>query len=216
MTGLFISFEGGEGSGKTTQINKLAENLTAKGQRVVTTREPGGTPEGDKIRDLIVQREGGRWNPIAETLLLFAARSMHVQKIIQPALEDGNIVITDRFTDSTLAYQGYGHGVSLEKIEHINSLVLDDFKPDLTFILDVKPEEGLMRSERRLASETLGVKQTEDKFERLDLKFHKSLREGFLDIARKDKQRCHILNASLSIEELSKEIERIVMEKVGA
>lgn len=97
--GLFITFEGGEGSGKTTQVNRLAQFLTEKGRKVVTTREPGGTPEGEKIRDLLVQRDGGEWNPVSEVLLLFAARTMHVDKIILPALEKGKIVISDRFTD---------------------------------------------------------------------------------------------------------------------
>ena len=109
MSGFFITFEGGEGSGKTTQINRLASTLTHLGKQVVTTREPGGTVEAEKIRDFLVQRDGGDWSPIAEALLLFAAREMHYQKVIKPALENGKIVICDRFTDSTRAYQGYGH-----------------------------------------------------------------------------------------------------------
>ena len=192
MAGLFISFEGGEGSGKTTQINKLAESLTEQGRKVITTREPGGTPEGDKIRDLIVQREGGEWNPMAETLLLFAARTMHVQKTIKPALDDGKIVISDRFTDSTISYQGYGHGLATETIEDIAQISIDGLKPDITFILDIDPKEGLDRSQRRLASEQLGVDQTEDRFERLDVTFHEKLREGFLSIAKNEPDRCHV------------------------
>lgn len=215
MSGLFISFEGGEGSGKTTQINKLAESLTTKGHKVITTREPGGTPEGDKIRDLIVQREGGDWSPMAETLMLFAARSIHVERIIRPGLEEGKIVITDRFTDSTVAYQGYGRDFPLETIEEINNLVLDGLKPDLTFILDIDPEEGLTRSERRLASEKLGLKQTEDKFERMDFEFHKKLRRGFLDITEREPERCHVMDAGLAVEDLGQAIEDIVLERLG-
>lgn len=215
MTGLFISFEGGEGSGKTTQINKLSQMLTDNGHKVITTREPGGTPEGDKVRDLIVQRDGGDWNPMAETLLLFAARTMHVEKIIGPALDEGKIIITDRYTDSTVAYQGYGHGLALDKIEDINKLVLDGLKPDLTFILDIDPKAGLERSERRLASETLGVNQTEDKFERMDFSFHEKLRQGFLTIAKNEPERCHVIDATQSMEDMTADIARVVLERLG-
>ena len=213
-SGLFISFEGGEGSGKTTQINKLAESLTQQGCRVVTTREPGGTPEAEKIRDFIVQRAGGDWTPMAECLLLFAARTMHVEKIIRPALEKGKIVISDRFTDSTRSYQGYGRGFSLEKIEELNTLVLDGFEPDLTFILDIDPEIGLTRSERRLASEQMDIKQTEDKFERLDFDIHKAIRKGFLEIAEKEPERCHVIDATLSIEDMAQVIQSIAQERL--
>lgn len=215
MSGLFISFEGGEGSGKTTQINKLAEALTEAGHKVVTTREPGGTPEGDKIRDLIVQRDGGQWSPMAETLLLFAARAMHVQKTILPALEDGKIVITDRFTDSTTSYQGHGHGLAIDKIEDIAKLSIDGLKPDVTLILDIEAKAGLERSQRRLASEQLGVNQTEDRFERLDISFHEKLRQGFLTIAKDDPKRCHIIDATQDIEEMAQKILDIVTERLG-
>ena len=214
-SGLFISFEGGEGSGKTTQINKLAEILTHNKRKVITTREPGGTPEGEKIRSLIVQREGGDWNPMAECLLLFAARVMHVEKIIKPALERGKIIISDRFTDSTRAYQGYGRGFSLDMIEKINTLTLGDFKPDLTFILDIEPQKGLSRSSRRLAAEDLQINQTEDRFENMDLEFHEKLRKGFLGIAKKDPKRCVVLDAALPIDDLTKKIHKIVEERLS-
>ncbi|MCB1531249.1 MAG: dTMP kinase [Alphaproteobacteria bacterium] len=214
MPALFISFEGGEGSGKTTQINKLAEALTERGLKVVTTREPGGTPEGDKVRDLIVQRDGGDWSPLAETLLLFAARTMHVQKTILPALENGKVVITDRFTDSTVSYQGYGHGLNIDTIEQINSIVLDGLKPDLTFILDIDAKAGLQRSERRLASEQFGVDQTEDRFERLDISFHEKLRQGFLEIAKNDPARCHVIDATQDVEQIAQQIEGIVTDRL--
>ena len=213
--GLFITFEGGEGSGKTTQINRLATELTEKGHKVVTTREPGGTPESEKIREFIVQREGGDWSPMAECLLLFAARIMHVDKVIQPALDEGKIVISDRFTDSTVAYQGYGRGFDIKEIEKLNKLVLGNFKPDLTFILDIDPEEGLTRSERRLASESLDIKQTEDRFERLDLDFHKKIRQGFLDIADSDPKRCHVIEGTVPIDEMSEKIMQIVFERLS-
>lgn len=214
-SGLFISFEGGEGSGKTTQINKLAEFLTQQGHKIVTTREPGGTPEAEKIRDFIVQRDGGEWSAMAECLLLFAARAMHVDKIIKPALANGKTVISDRFTDSTRSYQGYGRNMPLDKIESINTLVLDGFEPDLTFILDIDPEIGLKRSGRRLASEQLDIKQTEDKFERLDINIHTAIRNGFLDIASKNPDRCEIIDATLSIDDMATEIQNCVKERLS-
>lgn len=162
---LFITFEGGEGSGKTTQINRLSQELLNLKHKVITTREPGGTPEAENIRNLIVQRDAGDWTPMAETLLLFAARVMHVDKIIKPALAENKTVICDRFTDSTMAYQGYGHQTDIDQIKAINDLSLGGFEPDLTFILDIDPEEGLQRSDRRLAAEKFQVKQREDRYE---------------------------------------------------
>ncbi len=212
--GLFISFEGGEGSGKTTQINKLAQKLTDKKYKVITTREPGGTPEAEKIRDLLVQRTGGDWNPMAECLLLYAARVMHLEKTILPALEKGKIVITDRFFDSTFAYQGYGREFPLHYIHSLNDLVVGGFKPDLTIILDVDPDKGLARSTRRLAAESLQVRQTEDRFESLDVGFHERLRKGFLEIAAKDPARCHVVDATAEIDEISAKIETLVMGKL--
>lgn len=213
--GLFITFEGGEGSGKTTQINRLSSTLSQLGYKVLTTREPGGTPEGEKIRDLIVQRDAGNWVPMAEVLLLFAARIMHVSKVIKPALEEGKIVICDRFADSTTAYQGYGHGVDQHVLDEINTIAMGHFKPDITFILDIDPEVGLQRSDRRLAAEQFQVKQREDRYEQLDIEFHKRLRRGFLDIAQKEPDRCHILDGSQDIDTVSKQIADIVRGKVG-
>lgn len=213
--GLFITFEGGEGSGKTTQVNRLAQFLTEKGRKVVTTREPGGTPEGEKIRDLLVQRDDGEWNPVSEVLLLFAARTMHVDKIILPALEKGKIVISDRFTDSTRAYQGYGHKFPLDIIEELNSMVVGDFAPDITFILDIETEKGIARSGRRIAAEALHIKQTEDRFEKMEPEFHERLRQGFLDIAKKNPGRCHVIDASLKPDDIAAKIQKIVTEKIG-
>ncbi|MCB9983007.1 MAG: dTMP kinase [Rhodospirillales bacterium] len=213
--GLFITFEGGEGSGKTTQINRLAQNLAQKGHKVLTTREPGGTPEGEKIRDLLVRREGGNWTPIAETLLLFAARQMHVEKIIKPALEDGKIVISDRFYDSTTAYQGYGHGQDISIIENVRILSIGDFKPDLTLILDIDPQEGLRRSDRRLAAEQFQVKQREDRYEQLDVEFHERLRRGFLEIAGQEPERCHVIPALQDLDAVTAQIAEIVQTKIA-
>jgi dTMP kinase len=213
--GLFITFEGGEGSGKTTQVNRLAQFLTDKGHKVITTREPGGTPEGERIRDLLVQREGGEWNPISEVLLLFAARAMHVDQVIKPALAKGKIVISDRFTDSTRAYQGHGHNFPLQTIEDLNNLVVGNFAPDVTFLLDIETEKGLARSGRRMAAEALHIKQTEDRFEKMEVDFHERLRKGFLEIAKKEPERVKIIDANKKPDDIAAEIQKIVTDKVG-
>lgn len=214
MSGLFITFEGGEGAGKTTQINRLAQSLTEQGHKVITTREPGGTPEAEKIRDLLVQRDGGQWSPISEALLLFAARSLHIERVIKPALDEGKIVICDRFTDSTRAYQGYGHELDLKVIEDLVQTVLGGLEPNLTFILDIEPESGLSRSERRLASEALDIKQREDRFENLEIEFHEKLRQGFLEIAKNNPDRCKVLDATQSIDDISQEILKAALAKI--
>ena len=198
MSGIFITIEGGEGTGKTTQLNWLAEYLTERGHKVITTREPGRTEEAEKVRNLLVQRNGGEWTSVAECLLLFAARVQHVEHLIAPALADGKIVVSDRFSDSTYAYQGYGRGVDKDRITKIEQVSLDGFKPDLTIILDIDPVVGLERSGRRLAAESLGVKQTEDRFENLEIEFHEKLRAGFLDIAMAEPKRCFVIDAAQS------------------
>ncbi len=213
-TGLFITFEGGEGSGKTTQVNRLAQFLTDKGHKVITTREPGGTPEGERIRDLLVQRDGGEWTPMAECLLLFASRAMHVEKIILPALAKGKIVISDRFTDSTRAYQGYGHSFPHETIESLNKTVLNGFEPDMTFLLDLDVKVGLHRSGRRIAAEALHIKQTEDRFENMETSFHERLRQGFLAIAKHHKNRFTVIDAAQPQDGIERIIQNIVLERL--
>ena len=192
--GLFITLEGGEGAGKSTQSRRLKSALESAGRDVVLTREPGGTPEAEKIRDLLVQRDGGNWTPMAECLLFFAARQMHVETLIKPALAAGKIVICDRFTDSTIAYQGYGHGFDIATIEQIGKLSLGDFKPDLTFLLDLPVADGLARSLKQKDS-SQGKENTEDRFEKLKIDFHEKLRQGFLAIAEADKTRCVVVDA---------------------
>lgn len=214
MTGYFITLEGGEGAGKTTQINRLAKLLTDQGHDVVTTREPGGTAEAESIRSLLVQRDGGEWNAMAETLLLFAARVMHIEKVIQPALDSGHIVICDRFTDSTFAYQGYGRGLDIDKIKAIEKMSVGDFKPDMTFVLDLDARTGLARSGKRLA-EQKGYESTEDRFERMDVTFHETLREGFLEIARQDPKRCIVLDAAQSADAVFDTLKAAVLENMS-
>ncbi len=214
-SGVFISFEGGEGSGKTTQIEHLRSKLEQQGSKVIVTREPGGVAEAEQIRNLLVQRDGGDWNAISEVLLLFAARSMHIEKLINPALEKGDVVICDRFTDSTIAYQGYGRGEDIQKITDIEKIVIGDFKPDITFILDIDVKTGLERSTRRLAGENLESEKTEDRFERLDVAFHERLRSGFLEIAKQDRERCYVLDALQTEVALAEEIAEKTLEKLG-
>lgn len=209
-----MTFEGGEGAGKTTQIRALAGRLAGMGRAVVTTREPGGTPEAEKIRDLLVQREGGAWTGMAESLLFFAARVMHVETLIRPALAAGNIVLCDRFTDSTVAYQSGGRGLAPETIRALESLALDGFRPDLTFILDIDPVEGLRRSEARLAEQTHARARHEDRFERMDLSFHRALRRAYLDIAQAEPGRCRVVDATRAPEAITAILERDIREKL--
>jgi len=190
-SGKFITFEGGEGTGKTTQIKLLAEGLRAQGHEVVTTREPGGAPGADSIRSLLVSGATDKWDPLSECLLLFAARREHLNKTIWPAFAQGAWVLCDRFSDSTMAYQGYGHDVPRPFIQGLYDMVVGDFAPDLTLILDLDVKVGLDRANTRNAETASG----EDRFERLDQAFHERLRQGFLEIAQSAPERCTIIDA---------------------
>lgn len=213
--GLFISFEGGEGAGKTTQIKSLSSDLEDKGYDVIVTREPGGTPEAEKIRELLVQRDGGNWDGLTELLLFFAARRHHVETLIKPAINAGKIVICDRFADSTHAYQCYGHGVSTDVFKQIETLVLQNFKPDITFLLDVPVDIGLKRSKRvNNETEVLSDAEVEDRFERLDVSFHEKLRQGFLSIAHDNPERFCVVNALNTQNEIFEEIISAVKAKL--
>ncbi len=202
MTRRFITFEGGEGAGKTTQIQILAERLRQNGTDVITTREPGGVPEAEKIRDLLVQKDGGRWDALSECMLFFTARRMHINTLIEPALQEGKTVICDRFTDSTIAYQGYGHNFDLNKIQQVQNISIGNFKPDQTFLLDLPVEMGLKRSKKRLSDQL----SNEDKFEDLDIAFHERLRQGFLTLAHNERERFHIIDAQNDIDTIAADI----------
>lgn len=207
--GMFITFEGGEGAGKTTQLRLLKSAFEQQGYSVVTTREPGGTPEAEKIRDMLVQRDGGNWDGMSECLLLYAARKMHVDQVIRPALAAGKIVICDRFADSTLAYQGYGHGTDLNFIHNLHHLALGNFWPDLTFIFDIPAPQGLARSKKQ-KDIAQGKESTEDRMENMHIDFHERLRQGFLAIAKLNAARCHVIDATRDIEIISSEIWRVI------
>ena len=213
--GLFITFEGGEGAGKTTQIKAIAEWLNNQGIEVASTREPGGTPEAEKLRDLLVKRDGGNWTAEAEVLLFFAARHMHVTDVIKPALEKGKVVICDRFTDSTRAYQAYGHGQDLQFINKVNDLVLQGFEPDLTFILDIPAKDGLARSKRRQSEIGSDDAASEDRFEKMDIAFHEKLRQGFLAIAQNDPDRCFVIDALQKPDEITNRLQSLISKEGG-
>ena len=184
----FITLEGGEGAGKTTQAKRLAEALKRRGIDCIITREPGGAPGAEEIRKLIVHGEPRRWDALTETMLIFAARADHVAHTIKPALADKTWVICDRFTDSTFAYQGAGRGLARETIRRLNTVVLHDFHPDLTLILDLPAEFGLARTTRRARGAT--------RFEKFDAAFHARLRQEFLAIARRERIRCAVIDAT--------------------
>ncbi len=186
--GFFITLEGGEGAGKSTQSRLLADALRAQGHDVVETREPGGTPEAEALREAFIRQQGNNWPPAAQVLLMSAARALHTENLIRPALGAGKIVISDRYTDSTRVYQGYGAAYDRDAIEAIKKLSIGDFEPDLTFIFDLDPAVGLAR--------TRGRNGAGDTFEAKDLSFHEKLRGGFLDIAQKNSGRCVIIDAA--------------------
>ena len=214
--GKFISLEGGEGAGKTTQIKMLADTLKAAGFDPVITREPGGAPGAEMIRSLLVEGDIDRWQPMTEALLHFAARLEHVRETIAPALEEGQWVVSDRFSDSTIAYQGYGHDLGQETMARLHELVLGGFQTDLTLILDIPVEAGLARAGKREAGKIeAGESAGEDRYDRMDLDFHRRLRDGFLDIARRNSERCLIVDADQAPDQVHTLIREIVQNRFG-
>ena len=201
--GLFITFEGGEGSGKTTQIQVLVgriKNLTS--EPFIVTREPGGVPTAELIRDLLVNGDAETWCPTTEGLLMSAARHEHVEQIIRPALAQNKLVISDRFVDSTIVYQGIVGGVSADDIAAISRIACGDIYPDVTIILDIDSQIGLERAKSRLSGE--------DRFEAKGLAYHEKVRAGFLEIAAKAPSRCVVINAERTPDEIAIDIWRVV------
>lgn len=197
----FITFEGGEGSGKSTLIARLAEVLTGEGYQTISTREPGGTALGEKIRELLLNKSTISIVPQAESLLFLTSRVAQIEEVIKPALAQGKIVLCDRFNDSTIAYQGVARGLGFDKIEKLTRLVCEGCVPDLTFFLDVDPLIGLKRAQKA---------RDQDRMESEALLFHQKVREGYHQIARKEKARFQVIDASQSKEEVFKEVyERI-------
>jgi dTMP kinase len=205
--GKFITLEGGEGAGKSTQARLLADWLGQKGISVALTREPGGTPSAEDIRNLLVTGEVGRWDPLTETLLHYAARREHMARFILPALDAGQWIICDRFIDSTTAYQGYGQGIDLGVIAGLRKIVLGAFIPDLTLILDVTPETRRARTAARPGNE--------DRYERMNEAFHDRVRAGFHAIAAAEPERCVVIAADQEIEAVSVEIKGTITKKLA-
>jgi len=205
--GCFITLEGGEGAGKTTLARALSQALTARGLEIVLTREPGGTPNAEALRTLLVEGDPGRWSPVSETLLLYAAREDHVRRLIAPALERGAWVICDRFSDSTRAYQGVAGGLDAARIDAIETAALGHFKPDLTLIADLAPQAGLARAAARGEAVT--------RFEAKDAAFHARPRDAFLAIASAEPERCAVLDASLAPKELADAALAVIADRLG-
>ena len=205
--GRFISIEGGEGAGKSTQVGLLAAAFDRAGIPVRATREPGGSPGGEAIRRLLLEGESERWDAIGEALLLVAARRHHVARVIAPALAQGVWVVSDRFADSTIAYQGYGKGVALQDLAILHRIALGDFAPALTVILDLPVEIGLARAAARSPA---------DRFERLDRDFHEKLRQGFRQIAAEHPARCILIDASGDPRTVHLAVVAAVEQRLGA
>lgn len=213
--GIFITLEGGEGTGKSTQVKLLHQALSASGVDAVMTREPGGTDQAERIRNLLIQRDAGNFDPLTEALLMMSARREHLVNKIWPSIDKGQWVISDRFADSTRAFQGYGMGLDQAAIEKIYELIAGNFHPDLTFIFDIDPALGLSRSNKQLAATSNKTESTEDRYERMGLPFHTRLRAGFLDIAKKYPNRCVIIDATQDIQTIHRQILKVIENRFG-
>ncbi len=208
----FITFEGGDGTGKTTQLKALESHLTARGKSCIITREPGATSLGQLIRRVLLEVGDQPLAAPTELFLYLADRAQHIQEVIRPAIERGTIVLCDRHTDSTLAYQGYGRGIDLDLLRRLNAMANQGITPDLTLLFDCPVEMGLARTNRR-QSESAGGETREDRFEREKKEFHERVRAGFLELARAEPKRFSIIDASRPAAEVSQEIIRVVDHK---
>ena len=209
---MFLTFEGIEGSGKSTVINRLDGTLRAAGLPVATTREPGGTVFGRHLRTLLLDTRES-FSPQAELLLFLADRAQHVREVILPALAEGSLILCDRFTDSTLAYQGYGRGIPLETLARLNEFATGGLTPDLTVLLDVPPELGLARAEDRLRTD--GTRLSEGRFEDEHLDFHRRVREGYLRLAEQHPHRYMLVDASAPTDAVVREVENLAHAKIA-
>jgi dTMP kinase len=196
--GLFITFEGIDGCGKTTQLNLLAEYLKSKGNEVLITREPGAKGLGEKIREILLNYDG-EVSSNCEAFLFLADRAQHIDTIVKPAIESGKIVLCDRHTDSTIAYQGYGRGVDLEQLKLLNNLATSGFKPDLTFIFDLDVKTALSR-----------VGKSKDRMESAGIDFFEKTRRGYLEIAKQEPNRVKVINSDDSIENIFRQVIEII------
>ena len=204
--GRFITLEGGEGAGKSTQIQVIKDYLLTCGNDVVVTREPGGTSEGQEIRNLLVSGDKDKWSPLSETLLILADRAAHLERVIRPALAEGKYVVCDRFFDSTKAYQGVAGGLGLDVIHNLQQAVLGTTLPDVTLLLDIDPEKGLRRAQERGG---------ELRFESKTLAYHRTLRNAFLDFAAQEPDRIFVIDADRDVEAVSADILAVLDERLN-
>ena len=200
--GHFITFEGTDGAGKTTQIQRLSTDLSQAGYDVCLTREPGGTSISEQIRDMLLNPDHSEMAATTELLLYAASRAQHVSEVIKPALELGKIVISSRFADAMVVYQGYGRGLDLERIHHLNRIATDGITPDVTFVLDLPVEVGLQRVQNSRGSL--------DRLEREKIEFHQRLREGYRRLAQQEPQRLKIIDAQVSPEQVYAQIQAVI------
>ena len=205
MAGLFITLEGIEGVGKTTQLEFVAEYLQKQGREFVITREPGGTPVGEGVRSLVLDNKHTGMAADTELLLMFAARAEHIDKVIRPALEAGKVVLCDRFTDASYAYQGLGRNISTERISMLEDWVQKGLKPDLTLLLDAPVEIGLDRAAKR---------SEKDRFESEALDFFEAVRNCYLEIAKNEPQRMKVIDASLDLESVKKQVLSVLQKEI--
>ncbi|NMC74708.1 MAG: dTMP kinase [Geobacteraceae bacterium] len=208
----FITFEGIEGCGKSTQVELLSRMLEEMGRPVLVTREPGGCPIADKIRAILLDADNRALAPLAELLLYAAARAQHVTEVIRPALDAGKIVVCDRFTDATLAYQGYGRSLDAVLIRTLNGLAADGISPDMTVLLDCPAEVGLKRALARIEN-TEGAR--EERFEQESLRFHRAVRQGYLSLAADDPGRFLVVDGTLDIRETASIISTAVLSRLS-
>ena len=206
---LFITFEGGEGSGKTTQIRRLKQYLARKGIRCKVTREPGGCPISEKVREILLNPRYHEMVPLTELFLYEASRTQHVKEVIEPLLKKGDTVLCDRFSDATLAYQGFGRKLDLGLIERLNRLSTQRIKPDITFLLDCPSDTGLKRAIQRNQTQK---KEKEERFEREKIQFHHRVRKGYLSIAKKEPHRVKIIDTRQGEDKIFEKIRQIVDE----
>lgn len=216
MRGRFITFEGGEGSGKSTQARLLAEHLRRAGYEVILTREPGGSPLAERLRALILDPATPRHSALAEALMFSAARADHLDATIRPALARGAWVICDRFADSTRVYQGLAGGLAVSTVDVLERLVVAETGPDLTLLLDLDPVAGLARVHRRKTQSGQPADTASDGFEARDTEFHQRLREGFLALARSVPERIAVLDATIPVADLAAQVQLIVANRLGA
>jgi dTMP kinase len=215
--GKFITLEGGEGAGKSTQAALLVERLQRAGLTVLKTREPGGTPRAEAIRELLLSGKAKRFGPLGEAVLFYAARESHLELTIRPALERGEWVICDRFSDSTRAYQGAAGGLPLSVLGILDTAVVGSTRPDLTLIFDLPPELGLRRTAERKRQSTNGEASDKalDRFETMNMAFHRSLREEFLAIAKAEPERCAVIDASRDVQHVAEEAWMAVRQRLN-